>query len=175
MNHTRGADPVLPSREPDFDWRAFLRLLPFFEGFDQDEIAELVSLGKAFALPRGAKLFAAGEPAERCFLVLRGAVEVYSRLDRLERRVAIAGPGELVGYLAALERQPHGAHARVREPACLLEFPAAGLITLYEGQSGTALRLQHAIYRSLLRSLARTNTQLIGSPFDELRYRKAIA
>src|SRR5207302_438920 len=78
----------------------------------------------ALELPRGAWLFAAGSPANACFLVVRGAVEVLAKFQDLERRVALAGPGELVGYLAVLEGAPHVAAARVREPAWLLELPA---------------------------------------------------
>jgi CRP-like cAMP-binding protein len=142
---------------PAFDWRAFLPLLRFFEGFDRREIDEVLAIGRALELARGAWVFAAGEPASACFLVVRGAMEVLSRNGRLERRVAIAGPGELVGYLAALDRAPHAASARVRERATVLELPGEAFARLYGGDSRTAVRLQHAIHASLLRSLARTN------------------
>jgi len=145
---------------PRFDWRAFLPLLRFFEGFAAHEIDELVAICRAVQLPRGAWLFGAGETPRSAFLVVRGAVEVLSREAELERRVALAGPGELVGYLAVLEGAPHAASARVRESATLLEVPAERLRAIYEGSSGTSVRLQHAIHESLLRSLARTNSQL---------------
>ncbi len=145
---------------PSFDWRAFLPMLRFFEGFDRDEIDELASLGRALALPKGGWVFAAGQPAQSCFLVLRGAVEVLSRQGALERRVTLAGPGELVGYLAVLDRAKHAASGRVRESAALLEFPADEFITVYEGSTGLSVRLQHAIHGTLLRSIARTNSQL---------------
>src|SRR2546422_565150 len=51
---------------------------------------------------------------------------------------------------------PICAAARVRENTCLLEFPARLFLAQYERNSN----LQHAIHQSLLRSLARTNTQL---------------
>lgn len=151
---------VLEGEEPAFDWRAFLPLLRFFEGFEDRDIGEMLAVARVFELPRGTWLFAAGQPAERCFVVVRGAVEVLSRLGGLERRVTLAGPGELVGYLAVLERADHAASARVRETAALLEFPAEAFIAAYEGESRLAVKLQHAIHRSLLRSLARTNSQL---------------
>jgi len=153
------ADP-LQGRKPGFDWRAFLPLLHFFEGFDAYQIDELVAAGRALELARGTPLFAAGRPAHACYLVVRGAVEILSLEKDLERRVALAGPGELVGYLALLERSAHAASARIRESACVLEVPAREFLALYEGNSGTSVRLQHAIHRSLLRSLARSNTQL---------------
>jgi CRP-like cAMP-binding protein len=153
------------ARQPDFDWRAFLPLLRFFEGFERPEIDQVVALARPLDLARGACLFAAGEPADACFLVVRGAVEVLSRNGAMERRVAIAGPGELVGYLAALDSAPHAAFARVRDRATLLELPAGAFARLYGDGSRTSVRLQHAIHASLLRSLARTNhllTRLIS-------------
>jgi CRP-like cAMP-binding protein len=145
---------------PTFDWRAFLPLLPFFEGFDAYEIAELAEGCAVFELPHGASFFRADQPAGAAFLVIRGAAEVVAPAGATERRITIAGPGELVGYLAVLERRPHWACARVRECACLMEFGAPQLLRHYEGNSGTSVSLQRAIHRSLLQALARTNTQL---------------
>jgi CRP-like cAMP-binding protein len=155
-----GRSEKLVEEPPSFDWRAFLPLLRFFEGFDEHEIAELIRPARPFEAARGAALFAAGDRADAAFLVVRGAVEVVSSNGRAERRIAIAGPGELVGYLAVLEGKAHAAAARVREKACLLAFPAADFLALYRGDSGAAVSLQHAIHASLLRSLARTNNQL---------------
>jgi hypothetical protein len=41
-----------------------------------------------------------------------------------------------------------------------MELPAAQLLGHYEGNSGISVSLHHAIHRSLLHALARTNTQL---------------
>jgi CRP-like cAMP-binding protein len=113
-----------------------------------------------FELPRGATLFSAGEPAGAAFVVIRGAAEVAAPVGNAERRITIAGPGELLGYLAALEQRAHAASVRIRESACLMELAAAHLLRLYDGASGTSIALQRAIHRSLLQALARTNAQL---------------
>jgi len=50
------ADPLAAikrSRHASFDWKAFLPLLPFFEGFDAQETDELVSTGRVLELRRG--------------------------------------------------------------------------------------------------------------------------
>lgn len=148
------------SRRASFDWRAFLPVLPFFEGFDADEIDELAATGKVLELPRGAWIFAAGLEAYACYVVLRGAVEIFTRTGMKDRRVAIAGPGELVGFVALLRGATHGGNARAREACCLLEIPRAAFLEIYKDSSGTTVSLHHAIHRSLMRSLARTNTQL---------------
>lgn len=146
--------------KPSFDWRAFLPILPFFEGFDAYEIDELVARARAVELKRGTWLFAPGQAASTCYVVVRGALEILSFHNELQRRVALAGPGELVGYLAVLEGKSHAAAARVRESACVLEFAAKDFLQIYQGDSSTSVSLQRAIHKNLLRSLARTNTQL---------------
>ncbi|MFY9315830.1 MAG: cyclic nucleotide-binding domain-containing protein [Burkholderiales bacterium] len=132
---------VKRSRHASFDWKAFVPVLPFFEGFDADEADELLSLGKVLELPRG-------------------ALEIFTRNEAMQRRVAIAGPGELVGFMAVITGAPRANHARAREACCLLELPRAAFMELYEGNSGATVSLHHAIHRSLLRSISRTNTQL---------------
>jgi CRP-like cAMP-binding protein len=157
------ADPlegIARSRRASFDWRSFLPVLPFFEGFDEDEMDELAAAGKVLELPRGAWAFVAGREAQSCFLVVRGALEVFARAGSLERRVAIAGPGELVGFMALINAAPRANNARAREACCLLEIPRAAFLDIYNGASGAAVSLQHAIHRSLMRSIGRTNTQL---------------
>lgn len=155
-----GAAVQAARTEASFDWRCFLPVLPFFEGFGAHEIAELIEGCSVFELPRGAALFAAGAPADACFLVVRGALEVLAVERDITTRVAVAGPGELVGYLSILGGERHAANVRTREHACLLELSQARLLALYNGDSGTAVRLQHAIHRSLLKAIAHTNTQL---------------
>jgi CRP-like cAMP-binding protein len=147
--------------EPSYDWRRFLPVLPFFEGFPADDIAALVEGCPVFELERGATLSGAGDAGPAAYLVLRGALEVVFPAGSLERRITVAGPGELVGYLAVLERSVQFMTARVRESACLMELGSEQLLRHYEGSSSTTVRLQRAIHRSLLQALARTNTQLI--------------
>jgi CRP-like cAMP-binding protein len=151
---------VARSRKASFEWRQFVPVLSFFEGFDDDEIDELAAQAHVLELSRGAWIFVQRQAAQACYLVLRGAAELLTQKDGMERRIGIAGPGELIGYLAALGDAAHSTSARVREPAVLLEFPREIFLALFNRGSGASVSLQHAIHRSLLRSLARMNTQL---------------
>jgi CRP-like cAMP-binding protein len=166
LEHRAAEDrPAAPAKQqarsaPTFGWKAFLPILSFFQCFDPDEIEDLIQGCAVFELPRGASLFRAGQSAEAAFVVLRGAVEIVLPAGNVERRITIAGPGELVGYLGVLEGKPHWASARIRESACLMELPTAQLLRHYAGNSGTSVSLHHAIHGSLLHALARTNAQL---------------
>ena len=156
-------DPLLNVprvRRGAFDHRGFLPILPFFAGFSPDEIDVVATPAKVLDVARGAWLFVAGQSAKACYLVVRGAVEAYALVDGRERRMALLGPGSLVGYLSVLRDTPHGAHARARENSTLLELSATQFMSLYNGTSGAEVKTQHAIHRNLLQSLTRSNSQL---------------
>ena len=160
---SNGADPlasVKRTKKASFDYRPFLPLLPIFEGFDGAEIDEIVAVAMPLELARGQEVFAAGQPSTACFIVVRGAVEILARHEKRERRMAVLGPGQLLGYMSALEKSPHGSDAIVREQALLLELPAKDFESLYFGNSAVAVKLHRAIQKSLLSSMAQTNRHL---------------
>jgi CRP-like cAMP-binding protein len=147
-------------KQTSFDFRPFLPQLPLFESFDEAEVAEVLELSSLLELPRGHGVFAAGQPSEACFAVIRGAVEIRARHAARERRMAVLGPGQLLGYMSALERGVHGSDALVREHALLLEIPRAAFHALYHGTNPVSTKLHRVIQRSLLSSLAHTNRHL---------------
>ena len=160
---SNGADPlagVRRARSASFDFKPFLPHLPVFEGFDAAEIAELLAVAEVLELPRGQQIFAAGQPSSACFIVVRGAVEIRARHEKRERRMAVLGPGQLLGYMSALEKSAHGSDAVVREQAVLLEIPANAFEAIYFGASAASTKLHRVIQRSLLASLGQTNRHL---------------
>lgn len=148
------------SRQADFDWRGFLPRLPAFEGFDADEIEEVVEAGWLLKLPRGAAVFMPGEAAAASYLVVRGAVEVVARHGDLERRMAVLGPGQWFGFMSLLEVLKHGVACYAREAALLLELPKPAFEAIYGGGTTLSIKLHRAVHRSLLGSLAQTNRRL---------------
>jgi len=146
--------------KPPFEIRPFLPHLPLFEGFDAAEIDEVLAAASILQLPRGQKIFGAGQLSSACFVVVRGAVKIRAQHKDRERRMAVLGPGQLLGYMSLLEKTPHGSDAIVREDALLLEIPAKQFGALYFGNSPAATKLQRAIQKSLLLSLGQTNRHL---------------
>jgi CRP-like cAMP-binding protein len=160
---SNGADPlagVKRSKNASFDFKPFLPHLGVFEGFDAAEIDEVLSISSLLELPRGQKVFTTGQPSIACFIVVRGAVEICAQHEKRERRIAVLGPGQLLGYMSALEKSVHGSDAVVREQALLLEIPGKEFEKLYFGASPASTKLHRAIQRSLLSSLGQTNRHL---------------
>jgi CRP-like cAMP-binding protein len=158
-----GVDPLAGaprSRRASFDAAAFLPRLPFFEHFSSDEIDEIASSGAYVDVPRGQAIFAVDGPASSAFIVVRGAAEIVHAKAGCERRMAVLGPGQLIGYLAVLNERAHGAHALARESSLLLDIPARTFRELYLGDRAVSTRLRAAVQKSLLASMARTNRAL---------------
>lgn len=143
-----------------FDHRRFLSILPFFADFTEDEIDSVTASAKILDVARGQWLLATGQPARACYLVVRGAVEADIYFQGCIRRLAVLGPGSLVGCMGIISGSPHNTNARARERTVLLEFPADALMRLYKGNAGADVKTQHAIQRNLLQSLARSYSQL---------------
>ncbi len=154
-----------------FDYPAFLAALPMFVEWEAEAIEELLAQSRLLELPRGQALFYEGMPATACYITVRGALEVQAataplavgedRLQRL-RRLAILGPGHLLGYrsLLDLEPAPQSVRARARETTLLLELPRPAFLALYQGTTQAALRLQATVHAALLTSMAQTNVTL---------------
>ena len=147
-------------KQASFDFKSFLPHLPIFEGFDAAEISEILSVASILELPRGHAVFTFGQPSTACFIVVRGAVEIRAQHAKRERRMAVLGPGQLLGYMSALEKGTHGSDAVVREQALLLEIPSKDFEKLYFGSSPASTRLHRVIQKSLLSSLGQTNRHL---------------
>ncbi len=148
------------SKKASFDFKPFLPHLAIFEGFDAAEVAEILEVAHVLELPRGHKIFTAGQPSTACFIVVRGAVKIRAQHEKRERRMAVLGPGQLLGYMSALEKSVHGSDAVVRENALILEIPAKAFESLYFGNSSSSTKLHRVIQKSLLLSLGQTNRHL---------------
>jgi CRP-like cAMP-binding protein len=160
---TGAADPlaeVKRVRRTAFDLKPFLPLLPVFEGFDEGEIAELMDASRLLELPLGHGVFLFGQPSAAAFVVMRGAVEIFTRHAERERCMAVLGPGQIFGFMSLLAGGAHGSAASARENSILLEIPRKSFEALYGGDGAISTALHHAIQGSLLASLAQTNRHL---------------
>lgn len=157
------ADPLATvprTRTAVFAAAAFLPRLAVFERCSAAEIDEIVARASYLEVPRGHGVFTAGSPAAAAFIVVRGAVEIVSIRDGRERRVAVVGPGQLVGYVGVLRRAKHSTYAFAREGSTLLELGADIFHEIYFGSTRASMRLRHAVQANLLTSMARTNRAL---------------
>jgi len=102
--------------------------MPMFSALD-DRAVELI-LGRCHSIRRkaGTILFISGEPAERFFLILSGAVKLYKLSPRGDQQILhLYGPGAAFGEAAVLAGVPYPASAEAVEDVELLSVGRADL------------------------------------------------
>jgi uncharacterized membrane protein len=117
-----------------------------FEHVDSEVRARLAEFIDEHRLEAGATLFKTGEPGESLYIVRSGEVELFIK-DTAGQKIllAIAGPGEVFGELALLDRGPRTATAVAVTDADLLALDRDDLLMLFQRTPAAALRLLAAM------------------------------
>jgi ABC-type lipoprotein export system ATPase subunit len=83
-------------------------------GIAEEDLSDLSTRLEPQVLEAGAIVFSEGDPADRFFIIIRGAFEVVRRrADGSENVVAMLGPGQFFGEIGLLEGAPRNASVRV--------------------------------------------------------------
>ena len=117
-----------------------------FEHVSEDDRARLAEFIDVATLAAGDTLFRTGEPGDSLFVVRTGEIELFIR-DTAGQKIAltIAGPGEVFGELALLDRGPRTATATALIDSELLELDRDDLLLLFQKSPTAALRLLAAM------------------------------
>lgn len=139
----------------NFDPRPFLDHLPFFRCFSPTDQSELLERGTLWQLPRGRVLAPNGDRSPTLFLVIRGAVEALEHGSNT--RIALVGPGGMVGQLSPLLGCPEPATYRMRESGTVLELEETALKQLFHPTGHLSYRFLDALCARLLTDIRRAN------------------
>jgi CRP-like cAMP-binding protein len=143
----------------------FLPKLPFFEGFMASEIDEATASGRYLERPRGSVLIAPGSGADSVLLVLRGASEMLRPVPNGCRRVAVLGPGQVLGLPSHLLGATHASWVLARENSLLLEWPAAVFQEMLASDTAVGNRVRRSALRYLAAAISRGNRELARLAF----------
>jgi CRP/FNR family transcriptional regulator, nitrogen oxide reductase regulator len=151
---TRSADP---GRCNDYVRLQALRHIPLFADLDEGALRAIDARCTVRNRDTGEPVHLAGQPAERIFVPVHGAVKLFRTTpDGEEVLLDIVGPGALLGGLPALGDDRYAATAHALTPVCLLSLDAAGfdwVLRTHPQVARTALRLVgrrlHAAHRAI--------------------------
>jgi len=82
-----------------------LKNIPLFQGLPQKDIEKIAKAGDEVSLPAGSLIVDQGQTGREAFVVLEGSVLI----KRNGKKVAVAGPGTIVGELSLLDHGPRTA------------------------------------------------------------------
>jgi phosphoserine phosphatase RsbU/P len=156
--------------------------VPLFSSLPHEELERLAAEMGTLELPGGAILFRTGDPGDRFYVVVEGALEVIQALDTAdERAVAQRGPGEFVGEMGLLN--PDGlrtASIRASQPSRLWEMTRAQFESLIRRQPALAYEVAQVLsarltasQRATIRELREKNSQL-QKAYRELQAAQAL-
>jgi len=136
----------------------FLRRTPIFSTLTDDELAQVLVIGRVVEFGKEQVVCKEGDPGTSFFLVEEGAVRI-SRMTPLgEEALAVLREGSFFGEMALLDDTPRSADAKAHEgPAKLIEFRVSELKGLMERETELACKMLWAVARTLSARLKDTN------------------
>jgi CRP-like cAMP-binding protein len=136
-----------------------LQGVPLFADFPVEQLRLIAFSAEPLKLPPGTTLFREGAPADRGFVVVRGAVKLTTQGDDGPRELAVVGPGSLIGELALLCATTRPATATTSDHTELLAVSRRLLRRMLEEYPEMAGRMRAA----LSQRLARLTSELGGA------------
>ncbi len=137
----------------------------FLGSLTASQQAALFALGTRRRYRKGSTLFLEGDRSDHVVVVLEGRVRVsLAAADGRDLLVAVRGPGDVIGELAAIDRsEPRSASASAMEPVLVHVLSATEFETFLERTPRAAV----ALLRTLTRRLrVASRTQMEFGSFD---------
>ncbi|MFV9673693.1 MAG: cyclic nucleotide-binding domain-containing protein [Acidimicrobiia bacterium] len=109
-----------------------LRSVELLSGLDDDAVDRLANTVWTCSFAQGETLFDEGDPGDTAYIVISGEIEILKVSGDQSVRIAVSGPGVIVGEMSLLTGEPRNATARALVDTELVFIPKAALDTLLE-------------------------------------------
>lgn len=107
-------------KTPPPEWAEMLAKSELFKGLSKASLERLAAVGQEEAYPRDAPIFNQGDPGDRLYLVLSGAVRVSRSVPGMgEEALAVMRQGSSFGEMSLIEDAPRSADALAHEATTL--------------------------------------------------------
>ena len=104
-----------------------LGTVPLFEELPKEDLARLSEGIVEVQLDKGDVLFDEGDEADRAYVVAEGELEILKESAGRGVRIAVSGPGDVVGEMALLTGETRNAGAQAITPVRLIAIPRSCL------------------------------------------------
>jgi phosphoserine phosphatase RsbU/P len=119
---------------------AALREVDLFDGIGDEDLRRVQDVSVPVTLDADTSLFGEGDAGDRCYVVVRGAIELTGGAEEDEARREVLRSGEVFGSTALLSDAPRNVTARSVEPSYLVAIPRDGFCDVM-GIDPLALRI----------------------------------
>ena len=133
-----------------------------FELLTADDLCRLFAAGEERLVTSGEVLIEAGRPVSSLIIVMEGLLGVYADEER-RARLAVIGPGDIVGDMSFIERRPPTESVVAEEQSRLLDLPYDALDAGLGGGDAFNARLYLGLARTLSRRLRLANSRVVAA------------
>ncbi len=140
---------------------ALLAGFPAFRHFTIDELQVLLGHMQRWDLARGTLLFMEGEPANSCFVLVRGTVDVSVKVRGQPQLLAQLTPGAIFGQSSLIDGEPRSTSCSIHRDALLAEIHPDACERLLASGSPIALKLLAALNQGLVAALRAADRNLM--------------
>jgi HEAT repeat protein len=144
-----------------------LKAAPPFAALDGEELAALAEIALEREYQPGEVIFEEKQAAHHLYIIARGKVEVFRRVDSTEISIAVLEQEECFGEMAILDDEPRSASVRAVEPTLVLKIDRESFRELISERP----QISFAIFKMLTSRLRLKNLE-VETPhaFDKARY-----
>ena len=127
-----------------------LRHVPLFALLDDDELAVLAQQVELRDFDARQRIYKAGDPASRAFIVMTGCVRVTS-IDEDGQEVLFSEPkhGDFFGFASMLDESPHQTSAAAMDPTTCVEVDRHDLAVLFKAKPLAGLDMLTSVAREI--------------------------
>ncbi|MBA3915264.1 MAG: DUF1003 domain-containing protein [Acidobacteriales bacterium] len=125
-----------------------LKRVPLFALLDEEETAVLAGQVELRTFPTRQRIYKAGEPGKRAYILVSGRVRV-TTVDEDQQEVTVdePGPGEFFGFASMLDQTPHQTEAIAMEESVCIEVDRQDLSVLLQRKPMAGLDLMAVLGR----------------------------
>lgn len=142
------AEPAIEISKQDL--AVELAVLPSLNELSASCRSALAAVGRSRSVSKGVEILHAGELSDRFFILLAGRLKALRSLPTGRGILALFGPGDLVGAVAALSGKACEATLVALVDSRLLEIERAALFTLFKNRPELVSELMPLLLRPLV-------------------------
>ncbi len=120
--------------------------LPLFQGLDEDQFTELISIAERKEYKKGEMIFDEGDEGNGLYVVERGKIKIFKlSFEGKEHIFHIYGPGKIFGEVPVFSGENFPAFAQAIYPSSLIFFPKKEISALISENPSLAFNMMASL------------------------------
>ena len=152
--HRRVAGRIQTHAGGDFGQEVdLLAKIPLFAGMERSKLKLLAFTSERQDFEKGQVLFNQGDPGDRAFVIVEGAVDVIVDTPDGPQVLSNPGRGDVIGELALLCEEPRTATVKANQPLTVLSISSDVFFRLIQENPDVSVALTRIVAKRLIQTM----------------------